>query len=156
MPAPRESGPHNRPRRRPEPMPGGWLWIIVLLLFAGIIWVLLGVTSAGTIRYSDFIDLAKRNRSVLDLLYGNDTFVNRALAKHYGMPEPIDSPAARPKDGSDGDWVHVEDANRFGRGGFGLLLRGFRLALCTRGHQKHAGRDYQHPPKALIVGHHSY
>ena len=31
------------------------------------------------IRY--FIDIAQRNRSVLDLLYGNDTFVNRSLAQ---------------------------------------------------------------------------
>ena len=35
-----------------------------------------------------FMDMAQRNRSVLDLLYANDTFVNRPLAKHYGMPEP--------------------------------------------------------------------
>ena len=35
-----------------------------------------------------FIEDAIRNdRSVLDLLYGNYTFVNPALAKHYGMPE---------------------------------------------------------------------
>src|SRR5579884_2044159 len=34
------------------------------------------------IRY--FIDMVQRNRSVLDLLYGNDTFVNRPLAQHYG------------------------------------------------------------------------
>lgn len=58
------------------------------------------------IRY--LIDVAKRNRSVLDLLHGNDTFVNRPLARHYGMPEP-------PK-GSE-DWVHVEDARPQGRGG---------------------------------------
>ena len=56
------------------------------------------------IRYFD--DMAKRNRSVLDLLYGDDTFVNRVLARHYGMPEP-------PGD----EWVHVEDARRYGRGG---------------------------------------
>jgi hypothetical protein len=37
------------------------------------------------IRY--FVDMAQRNRPVLDLLYGNDTFVNRPLARHYGMPE---------------------------------------------------------------------
>jgi mono/diheme cytochrome c family protein len=58
------------------------------------------------IRY--FLDLAQRNRSVLDLLYGNDTFVNRTLARHYGMPEPP---------GASGEWVHVEDARRYGRGG---------------------------------------
>ena len=56
------------------------------------------------IRY--FIDLARRNRSVLDLLYGKDTVVNRVLARHYGMPEP----------GSD-DWVAVDDARDYGRGG---------------------------------------
>jgi hypothetical protein len=55
-----------------------------------------------------FIDIAQRNRSVLDLLYADDTFVNRPLARHYGMPEP-------PK-GSD-EWVHVEDAKPYGRGG---------------------------------------
>src|SRR5205085_3799773 len=35
------------------------------------------------VRY--FIDIAQRDRSVLDLLYGKDTFVNAPLAKHYGM-----------------------------------------------------------------------
>src|SRR5262249_57232109 len=33
------------------------------------------------IRY--FVDVAQKNRSVLDLLYGKDTFVNRPLARHY-------------------------------------------------------------------------
>ena len=54
-----------------------------------------------------FIDMAQRNRSVLDLMYGNDTFVNRPLARHYGMPEP---PAR-------GEWVHIADARRYERGG---------------------------------------
>jgi mono/diheme cytochrome c family protein len=57
------------------------------------------------VRY--FIDLSQRNRSVLDLLYGNDTFVNRQLARHYGMPEPK----------SADEWAHIEDAGKFGRGG---------------------------------------
>jgi hypothetical protein len=44
----------------------------------------------------------------LDLLYGNYTFVNPALAKHYGIP------------GITGDfknWVRVENAAQYGRGG---------------------------------------
>jgi hypothetical protein len=57
------------------------------------------------IRY--FVDVAQRSRPALDLLYGNDTFVNQALAKHYGMPAPK---------GPD-EWAHVEDARRYGRGG---------------------------------------
>ena len=32
-------------------------------------------------------DMIRNDRSVLDLLYGNYTFVNPVLAKHYGMPE---------------------------------------------------------------------
>jgi Protein of unknown function (DUF1592)/Protein of unknown function (DUF1588)/Protein of unknown function (DUF1585)/Protein of unknown function (DUF1587)/Protein of unknown function (DUF1595)/Planctomycete cytochrome C len=80
------------------------------------------------IRY--LIDIAQRNRSVLDLLCGKDTFVNPVLAKHYGMPfaplSPNPSPGARgerslaPRPSSlvpQTDWVHVEDADRFGRGG---------------------------------------
>jgi hypothetical protein len=52
-------------------------------------------------------DLARNDRSVLDLLHGKHTFVNAPLARHYGMPAP-----ARP-----GEWVRVDDADRYGRGG---------------------------------------
>ena len=58
------------------------------------------------VRY--IVDIAQRDRSVLDLLYGTDTFVNLPLAKHYQMD-------VRPR-GAD-DWVQVEDADRYGRGG---------------------------------------
>ena len=58
------------------------------------------------IRY--FMDVAQRDRSVLDLLYGKDTFVNRPLAKLYGMPE---------MKGGSAEWIHVTDAERYGRGG---------------------------------------
>jgi mono/diheme cytochrome c family protein len=54
-----------------------------------------------------FLDVAGRNRSVLDFLLADDTFVNRPLARHYGMPEPA----------GDAEWVHVRQAGRFGRGG---------------------------------------
>jgi hypothetical protein len=57
------------------------------------------------IRY--FLDLAQSNRCVLDLLYGRDTFVNRPLARHYGIPAT---------QGAD-EWIHVEDARPYGRGG---------------------------------------
>ncbi|HZV04790.1 MAG TPA: DUF1592 domain-containing protein [Gemmataceae bacterium] len=57
------------------------------------------------IRY--FLDLVQRNRSVLNLLYGNDTYVNRPLARHYGMPQPKGA----------NEWVHIEDARCYGRGG---------------------------------------
>ena len=58
------------------------------------------------IRYVE--DTIQNNRSVLDLLYGNYTFVNPVLAKHYGIP------------GVKGDadhWVRIDDAGQYGRGG---------------------------------------
>jgi cell division protease FtsH len=70
MPSPRESGPEKRPRRRPEPMPGGWLWLIVLILFGGFMWVLLSATSPGTINYSEFIDLAKKDKFASVIIRG--------------------------------------------------------------------------------------
>jgi mono/diheme cytochrome c family protein len=56
-----------------------------------------------------FIDDTIRNgRSMLDLLYGKHTFVNGVLARHYGMEDLRIKP---------GDWVRVDDAERYGRGG---------------------------------------
>jgi len=52
-----------------------------------------------------FLDVVRTDRSVLDLLYARDTFVNAPLARHYGMPVPGEG------------WVHVEDADRYQRGG---------------------------------------
>jgi len=53
-------------------------------------------------------DTVSNNRSVLDLVYGNYTFVNPTLAKHYGMPPVI---------GDANTWVRVDDASQYGRGG---------------------------------------
>ena len=54
------------------------------------------------------VDLAGRNGSVLDLLDADHTFVNPVLARHYGMPVP---------DVGRDQWVRVDDARRYGRGG---------------------------------------
>ncbi len=53
-------------------------------------------------------DVLQKDRSVLDLLYAKDTFVNPVLAKHYGATISAQGPDA---------WVQVEDADRFDRGG---------------------------------------
>jgi len=53
-------------------------------------------------------DVVRNNRSALDLIYGDYTFVNASLAKHYGMPAV--------SSGED-DWVRVDGAGAFGRGG---------------------------------------
>jgi hypothetical protein len=57
-------------------------------------------------------DVIRNDRPVLDMLYGNYTFVNPALAKHYGMPE------VKPDTLDYQDtWVRVDDAARYQRGG---------------------------------------
>ncbi|MGH9722170.1 MAG: DUF1592 domain-containing protein, partial [Bryobacteraceae bacterium] len=53
-------------------------------------------------------DVIRNNSSVLDLLYGNYTFVNPVLARHYGMPEVAGGPD---------QWVRVDNARLYGRGG---------------------------------------
>ena len=54
------------------------------------------------------IDMVRENRSVLEGLYGDYTFVNPVLAEHYGI--------AIPKIGRD-EWVRVDDVQKVGRGG---------------------------------------
>jgi hypothetical protein len=97
-----------------------------------------------------FVDIARRNRSVLDLLYGNDTFVNRALARHYGIAEPRGKPD---------DWVHVENARRYGRGGLlpmAVFLTknapGLRTSPVKRGYwvvRRLLGEKIPPPPPAV-------
>ncbi len=77
-------------------------------------------------------DIVHNDRSILDLLYGNYTFVNPALAKHYGMP------AVK---GDANTWVRVDDAGRYGRGGLlpmAVFLTqnspGLRTSPVKRGH----------------------
>ena len=53
-------------------------------------------------------DVIRNDRSMLDLLYAKYTFVNPVLARHYGMVGLKIKP---------GEWVRVEDARRYGRGG---------------------------------------
>jgi uncharacterized protein DUF1592/uncharacterized protein DUF1588/uncharacterized protein DUF1587/uncharacterized protein DUF1585/uncharacterized protein DUF1595 len=52
-------------------------------------------------------DAIRNDRPILDLLYGKYTFVNRALAEHYGMPVP---------DGA-AEWFKVDHARDYARGG---------------------------------------
>lgn len=52
-------------------------------------------------------DLVREDRSVLNLLYGDYTFVNAPLAKLYGIPGTF----------GDDAWHRVEHANQFERGG---------------------------------------
>src|SRR5204863_8567227 len=54
----------------------------------------------------------QRDRSVLDFLSARDTFVNAALAKHYGIANVSFH---------SNEWTRVENAQRYGRGGLLLM-----------------------------------
>ena len=54
------------------------------------------------------LDTFQNNGSVLDWLFGKHTFVNAALAKHYGMSEVKVMGE---------DWARVDNATEYGRGG---------------------------------------
>ncbi|MBN9519259.1 DUF1592 domain-containing protein [bacterium] len=75
------------------------------------------------------LDVMQTDRPVTDVLGGRHTFVNAALAKHYGMPAP--------KEG----WARVDDADKYGRGGvlpMGAFLTknapGLRTSPVKRGY----------------------
>jgi hypothetical protein len=53
-----------------------------------------------------FADAFQKDASVLTLFDANHTFLNQALAEHYGIPGVIGT-----------DWRRVEDVKQFGRGG---------------------------------------
>lgn len=96
-------------------------------------------------------DLVQRNGSVLDFIFGNYTFVNAALAKHYGMPAPA-SPT---------EWVRVDDAQKYQRGGLlpmaAFLTKnapGLRTSPVKRGHwvvTKLLGERIPAPPPNVPV-----
>ena len=55
-----------------------------------------------------FVDVVQKDRSTLDFLFANRTFVNATLAKHYGIEDL----------GFEGDeWLEVNGAAKYARGG---------------------------------------
>lgn len=93
-----------------------------------------------------FTDIIRNDRSVMDLLFADYTFVNAALAAHYGMPAP------KPEDG----WVKVDNASQYERGGLlpmAVFLTNYSTGLRTspvkRGHwvaSKVLGQHIPAPP----------
>jgi hypothetical protein len=118
-----------------------------------------------------FMDLLKNRRSVLDLLYADHTFVNLVLARHYGMAVPggtafqaldlqgqnahatrgtafqavdlhgQDARGTLRRDGGPDEWVRIDDAGQYGRGGIlpmAVFLTasspGLRTSPVKRGH----------------------
>src|SRR5262245_52456840 len=76
MPPPREPyNPQNRGRRRQESMPGGWLWLIILLLAFFVLYFTFAHTGGGNIDYTVFLSLAEQGKFKRVILQGE----NRAI-----------------------------------------------------------------------------
>src|SRR5262249_45698271 len=58
-------------RRRQEVMPGGWLWLVVLLMLVGVLYFALGIGQGGLIPYPDFQTLAREGKVKKVRLIGN-------------------------------------------------------------------------------------
>jgi hypothetical protein len=96
------------------------------------------------------LDVFRENRSVLDFLYAEHTFVNPVLAKHYGVEAIESSPDV---------WRRVDDASRYDRGGLlpmaAFLTRnapGLRTSPVKRGYwvvKNVLGERIPPPPAAV-------
>ena len=92
-------------------------------------------------------DIIRNDRSILDMLYGNYTFVNPVLAKHYGIPNITDT------------WVKVDNASTYGRGGLlpmaAFLTKnapGLRTSPVKRGYwvvKRVLGEEIPPPPAVV-------
>lgn len=62
-----------------------------------------------------FVAIASQNRSIMEFVEGNYTYVNPPLAAHYGIELASTGEAATST--SDNDWVRIDHADKYGRGG---------------------------------------
>ena len=86
MPTPREQPkPPQRVRRRKEPAPVFWHWLLFILLFGGIMIYYLDIGKPGTIDYSKFMDLAKQKQFKHVILRGGSRLIGE-----LSDPEKLD------------------------------------------------------------------
>jgi cell division protease FtsH len=71
MPPPREPPGPAKKGRRQEAMPGGWLWLLILLILAVFLWYAL-VPTPGRIDYSEFKQLAQDGMFTKVVIVGTD------------------------------------------------------------------------------------
>lgn len=89
MPPAREPGsPRNR--RRNEPMPGGWLWIVVFLILIVLIITAFGFPQGAPIGYAQFIKLAEDKAFDKIIIRGDSRLIGH-VKKDAEIPEEIKS-----------------------------------------------------------------
>jgi len=53
-------------------MPGGWLWVVILMVLVGILYFTLGLPSAGLVDYPEFMEVAKADVFTKVTIIGSD------------------------------------------------------------------------------------
>lgn len=86
-PPPREPG-SPRQRRRPETMPGGWLWIVVLLIFIAILVMTFGLSAGNIVTYGQFLDLANNDKFERIIIRGDTKLIGK-LKKDVELPDDV-------------------------------------------------------------------
>jgi cell division protease FtsH len=88
MPSPREPQNPKGNRRRTEGMPGGWLWIVILLLAGVVLYISVGLNS-NPIDYSDFKELVKAKKVAKVTLTEGSNTMTVEFKPNEPLPEAI-------------------------------------------------------------------
>jgi cell division protease FtsH len=91
MPPPREPG-SPRQKKRPDTMPGGWIWIVVLLAFFLVIVTVFGVPQGNQVTFGQFEELAKAQKFDKIEISGEDRVLGR-LKKDAELPDELKNKA---------------------------------------------------------------
>ncbi len=91
MPSPRErQTPPTKQQRRPDVMPGGWLWLVILVLLVGILYLALGFGSSNQIDYSDFTTLLEKGDVESVTVIGKESpKIVGEIKKNVELPERL-------------------------------------------------------------------
>lgn len=89
MPSQRDQPNPPRGRRRQDTMPGGWLWVIVLLLLGVVLYITFNFSSVSTIDYSDFEQLVKEKKVAKVTFRDGSNTLLAELHEGAELPESI-------------------------------------------------------------------
>jgi cell division protease FtsH len=91
MPSPREpQTPPNKGRRRPEAGLGGWLWLVILVLLVGFLYLAFGFGNSSVIDWSDFRELIHEGKVKTVTIVGKEPAkIVGELREDVTLTEPL-------------------------------------------------------------------
>ncbi len=88
MPSPREQQNPKGSRRRTEGMPGGWLWIVILLLAGVVLYISVGLNS-NPISYSEFKELVKADKVAKVIMTEDSNSMIVEFKPNQALPDAV-------------------------------------------------------------------